>query len=188
VKIRITPQLIGCFSSHDRAWQVLPSNDDPFHRARLIQPLSREICSLNNQESSLRQNPKHQATPSATSQIQAAVATSMMPSQNRPRKSVGISSLGIAPLTGYGRRDRVANGNATHEQKRTDRGQTSCERALWLPMDSEVRKKTNVMLAHGDACVVGGVASRDQATDTSVVHARACCDECRSVSGRSARR
>jgi len=28
---------------------------------------------------------------------------------------------------------------------------------------------------------VGGVAPRDQATDTSVVHARACCDECRSI-------
>lgn len=28
---------------------------------------------------------------------------------------------------------------------------------------------------------MGGVASRDQATDTSVVHARACCDECRSI-------
>jgi hypothetical protein len=28
---------------------------------------------------------------------------------------------------------------------------------------------------------VGGVASRDQETDTSVVHARACCDECRPV-------
>src|SRR5439155_195399 len=51
-------------------------------------------------------------------------------------------------------------------------------------------KSKNVLgfdLAPG-ACVVGGVASRDQATDTSVVHARACCDECRSIPGRSARR
>src|SRR5438477_10635451 len=39
-----------------------------------------------------------------------------------------------------------------------------------------------------DACVVGGVASRGQAADTSVVHARACGDECRPVPGRSARR
>jgi len=39
-----------------------------------------------------------------------------------------------------------------------------------------------------DASVVGGVASRGQDTDTSVVHARACCDECRPVPGRSAGR